>query len=288
MYDSLRKYYRHKTGAQLTLADAEVTVKLRAAPTRDLDFLVRYLQSGFGFVYDRGAFAGISYVSDEANYSIIREKLLPSIAFSVSEDEHAGWSLPDLHTYLVDGITVGGHTIREVTIVDNVKNAYDAMPAITSGLVSGHDVCGLHALLMRNLVKDVEQLGRIRTRDVRLFGIDEWHSLPVEQLHEVFEHEVKLINSIPDVLERAIIAMMWLQYRQFFIDGNKRVSRFMCNAILGAGHYGMFCVQARDVSEYSRLLADFYKTADADNIIRYTLSRCLVYFPDSRTTHYPD
>lgn len=238
--------------------------------------------------YDSQAFRDFHYVRNQPGYKCVLDKLLPSIAFSVSEDERANWTYEELHVYLVDGVTVGGHTVREQAIVDGVREAYGALPVMTTGMVSGFNVCGLHTALMRNVMEDKSQLGRIRTRDVRLHGINNWKSVPVEQLREVFERECQVVNSIEDVVERAIVAMMWLQYRQFFYDGNKRVSRFMCNAILGAEKAGVFCVPRSSILQYQRLLADFYETADATQIIRYTLDHCLTYFPDDKTTHWPE
>lgn len=293
MYKAIRKYYEQIIGTALTLSDDDITGAIIDAGRCTTEDLIQFMSTynpaaqALPIKYDRAVFKHLKCISDELHYDDMRKALLPSIAFSVSEDERANWSETDLRTYLMDGITVGGHTVREQAVIDGVRDAYALLPGMDSGKVELRCLCTLHSVLMRKLVRDETQLGCIRTRRVYLRGIDTWKSLPVDELERVYNKEVAIINRIPNTVERAVVAMMWLQYRQFFIDGNKRVSRFMCNAILGAEQVGVFCIPAKYVVEYQRLLADFYRTADATAIINFTVNNCLGYFPDETDAHWP-
>lgn len=260
---------------------------MRVAPDM-LAGAVHAAPSALPFKYDASAFRGISYVKHHPEYADVLQKLLPSIALSVTEDEQANWTYNDLYVYLIDNVTVSGHTAKEQAIVDGIKAAYTDVSGRASGVVSPLYVRGLHTALMRNVLEDTSQLGCIRTREVLLKGVSNWKQVPVEQLQEVFDREAAAVNAIADTLERAVVAMMWLQYRQFFYDGNKRVARLMCNDILGSEKAGVFCTPRPRLDEYRQLLADFYETADATSIIKYTLEHCLAYFPDGETTHWPE
>lgn len=239
------------------------------------------------FKYSSSAVRGAWYVPNKSKHPHVLQKLLPAIAYSVSEDEHANWTYEELCCYIDTGVTIGKHTPREQAIIDGVVNAYRLLPMLAAPTISVQDVCKIHSIVMKNVMQDVTQLGCLRTRDVKLQGVEYWQSVPAYKLRETFEREAEAVNAIKDVVTRAIVCMLWLSHRQFFYDGNKRVAHTVCNAILGSAGVGVFCIPKEHIHVYQGLLYAFYETADATAIIKFTLDHCLTYFPDDKTTHWP-
>lgn len=294
MYEAIRKYYKTKTGAPLTLKDVEIYSVLRwlSKPTADdIVASLKDVRQGpvprfTAFKYDKSLFDGVLDAKSYVDCALILTQSLPTIVYSVASDEGTTWTFHDIEAYLLDGIVTGMQSRAELSIVDGVDKAYRVLPEISSGYVTLEDSCRVHAIAMSDLIRDKSQLGCIRTRDVRIGSVETWQSFPIYELKDAFEKEAAYVNDIENVIERAVIAMLWLQYRQFFLDGNKRVSRCVCNSILYKYNMGVFSVPKDRVAEYRQLLADFYTTADPTRIIAYTLEHCLTYFPNDDETKW--
>lgn len=239
------------------------------------------------FKYNSPAVRGAWYVPNKSEYPHVLQQLLPAIAYSVSEDEHANWTYEELCCYINTGVVIGEHTPEEQSIIDGVVNVYRFLPMLAASTVSLQDACKIHSIVMKDVLQDVTKLGCLRTREVKLQGVENWQSPPTYKLRETFEREAEAVNAIKDVVMRAVVCMLWLSYRQFFYDGNERVASVACNAILSSAGVGVFCVPKEHINVYQGLLYAFYETADATAIIKFTLDHCLTYFPDDKTTHWP-
>jgi Fic family protein len=68
---------------------------------------------------------------------------------------------------------------------------------------------------------------------------------------------------IEDPLHRAFLVFLWGSLIQFFYDGNKRTSRFMCNGILMSAGYPPMMITAKEQLPYNQVMAHFYDTQDA-------------------------
>ena len=95
---------------------------------------------------------------------------------------------------------------------------------------------------------------------------------------QVFKADIDKINSIDNLLEKAIILNLWLSYCQFFYDGNKRTARLSSNLILLSNDIGVLSIPARYKVEYNKLMLDFYETLEADEVIKFILEKCITFF----------
>lgn len=233
------------------------------------------------FNYRSFDFEGLAnQAASSSEFSVLWGRLLPSFALDISSNECCGWTCAELHSYLIDGITVGGHTIQDEDIVRNVKVCWDEVghyDGDASSILTLNYVGLLHSVLMKGLLP-VEKLGSFRLSPVTISGSDEWVCVPAERLRECFLSEIDDIKAIANPVEKAIIAQLWISYRQFFADGNKRVARMLTNSLLAVEQVGIFAVPHKGHSEFTRLLCDFYNTADATLLCRFIVKYCLHTF----------
>ena len=234
------------------------------------------------FIYDNSVFTGLgNCAADLTAYNILRARLLPSFALDISNNEGCGWTHAELHSYLVDGITVGGHTIKDEDVVRNVKFCWEGIGVSSAecsdDILCYHYICMLHSALTKGLLPQ-NNLGVFRNTNVIISGTDCWECIPPEFLRETFSDEITVIRSIGNPIEQAVVAQLWLSYRQFFADGNKRVSRMLTNALLHSKALGVFAVPSRGHVEFTQLLCEFYDTANATKLCEFIVKHCLHLF----------
>ena len=108
----------------------------------------------------------------------------------------------------------------------------------------------------------IEELGVDRNlRHVRV-GISGTNYRPLDvesQIREAVEDMCRLVNGKKDPYERALLTLLLISYIQPFVDGNKRTSRLMANALLIA--YGLCPLSFRtvDADDYRAALLLFYE-----------------------------
>lgn len=237
------------------------------------------------FTYDKSVFnIDCGNATDLEFFREICSVVLLLFALDISENEGCEWTLPELHSYLIDGVTVGGHTIKDEDIVRNVKKCWENIQPedIYSWdsydyFVTINSVCSLHSSLMKGILVE-KILGNFRSGDVTISGTSKWRCLNALELRNTFLSESEEIKQIPNVLEKAIITQLWLSYRQFFEDGNKRVARMATNSILFHKMTGVFAVPARGHARFTKLLCEFYDTSDATELCKFIVDYCLYTF----------
>ena len=93
-------------------------------------------------------------------------------------------------------------------------------------------VLNLHALLAENLLDDLDDEGRLRSRPVAI-GTSVYTPIAIPQLiDEQFDKILAKTRAIPDPLEQSFFVMVHLPYLQPFRDVNKRTSRLAANISL--------------------------------------------------------
>ena len=121
---------------------------------------------------------------------------------------------------------------------------------------------------IKNLVNLIQKPKIRREQDVFI----------TEGIKMFLEADIDKINSIDNLLEKAIILNLWLSYCQFFYDGNKRTARLSSNLILLSNDIGVLSIPARYKVEYNKLMLDFYETLEADEVIKFILEKCITFF----------
>jgi Fic family protein len=185
------------------------------------------------------------------------ERLTIELAWKSSKIEGNTYSLLDTETLLKTGIENTKHSKEEAAMLLNHKLALEfiiANPSYYKNL-NLRNILELHALL-------VDKLGINNQIRKGIVGIVGTNYRPLEnefQVREALEKACSLINSCEEAFTKALYASALLSYIQVFVDGNKRVSRMTCNAMLLANDYCPLSFRSIDISEYKKAILLFYE-----------------------------
>jgi len=158
------------------------------------------------------------------------ERLGIDLSWKSSEIEGNTYTLLETVNLLKDKIEAKGKRREDAIMLLNHKEALKAIVAQPEyfknlSLARMEDV---HSLL-------IEGLGVDRNlRHVRV-GISGTNYRPLdveEQIREAVEDMCALVNGKEDPYEKALLTLLLISYIQPFVDGNKRTSRLMSNAML--------------------------------------------------------
>lgn len=168
----------------------------------------------------------------------VQEYYRLSLTYTSNALEGNTLTLSETKVILEDGLTVGGHPLREIYEVTGHANAYDFMWTLAQGkTISTRDILELHRLLYTQI--DAAKAGVYRKEDVIITGseypVSQWANIPAD-----IESLVTWIQKNRDSLHPVIFAAEL--HRRFvyihpFIDGNGRTARLLMNlALLQAGY----------------------------------------------------
>lgn len=183
------------------------------------------------------------------------------------------FTFPEVQT-LLDGITVGGHKLSDA---EQVLRLNRALTYIIAQVKSGSFALTAEAAkTIQALVAENEALawGTFRSGAVFIAGAD--YEVPrAEDLPEIFEKGRQALNALDDPIERAFLVFLWGSIVQFFYDGNKRTSRFLCNGILMTAGYPPMMITAKEQLAYNQIMTDFYNTQEATQALIWFYERYL-------------
>ena len=117
-----------------------------------------------------------------------------------------------------------------------------------------------------------QYLGKMRTDAVMVSGTDWRPEMPnVEKIHK----ELKALNEIECVTDRAISIGLYVMRSQMFKDGNKRVGSFAINKILIKNGKGIFNVPVKLDGVFKQKLVDYYESNDNRELKKWIVENCL-------------
>lgn len=119
-------------------------------------------------------------------------------------------------------------------------------------------------------VKKIEEVHRLLTQGMGVqsnvrktrVGITGTNYTPLDneyQIKEAIQDLCNLINSKRNILEKALIALLFIAYIQPFEDGNKRTARIICNALLLANKYCPISFRTVEPEDYRYATLLFYE-----------------------------
>lgn len=203
--------------------------------------------------------------------------------------EDINYTVPEVQT-LLDGITVGGHTIQDELITLNQINAWNFLfESIEKGTfeVTKSFVLKLHAIVAN---QEALTWGEFRTQMVSIAGTSYMPPKPGELdaswnklVGEVDNILTSISNIKPDKLNTyteikiynaAMRLFAEMARIQFFFDGNKRTGRMMMSGLLLSHGYPMINVSAKRKLEFNQVMIDYYNTEQWTPIRSFLLS-CL-------------
>ena len=203
-------------------------------------------------------------------------KILEGIVYDTVALEGNPFTFPEVQT-LMEGVTVGGHKIRDAEQVLNQAESWKAaihevetgkFVPLRNGLESA---LRLHALVSKN---EALEWGKLRTGEVGIAGTD--HEPPkAEDLAEIYRKGADALKNIDNTHMRAMATFLFTARNQLFWDGNKRTGRLMMNGELLARGHDAITVPAKKRQEFNTRMVTFYDTADASDMVHF-LSRCSI------------
>ena len=216
------------------------------------------------------AFAKIKPNRDKA--LMLAQREIVSLVHNAVELEGIHFTLPEIQT-LLDGITVGGHTLTDQKIAINQGDAwlflFTAIRNRTFAL-SVKFACELHAIAGEN---EALEWGKFRSGGVTIAGTD-YMPPPADQLADLYESMIVSANQFNDIYDRAIHVFLTMARCQFFYDVNKRMGRFMMNGILLDAGYPAINLSAKRQLEFNQLMLAFY-TSGNESAMNQFLRSCL-------------
>ena len=199
------------------------------------------------------------------------ERLIIELSWKSSHIEGNTYTLLETETLLKQGIEASGHTRHEAIMILNHKTAFEAIYKHQKSFkkLKKSTILGLHNTLTKNL----NITSGVRIRPVRITGTP---YRPIDNQHQLSDNLTKIIKTINKTdhpLEKAIIANSMIAYLQPFLDGNKRTSRMLGNAILMAHDYLPLSFRNIDETEYKQALVLFYETNNLFHLKRLILDQ---------------
>ncbi len=210
-------------------------------------------------------------------------RMLPEYVWDAGVLEGNPFTFPEVKT-LLEGVTVGG---RKLSDQEQILNLAESSKYLVD-LVNNRDFtldkstfCSLHALVARN---EALEWGHFRgegpetqfTPDVALGERGRFTPLTTEpgavRLNEVFASGIRsLEQNVSNPFERATAFFLFGSLQQFFVDGNKRTSRFMMNGVLMTEGVDAVSIPAVRAAEFNSRMVDFYTSRDATEMMAFVL-----------------
>ena len=193
----------------------------------------------------------------EFEYQKELERLAIDLSWKSSQIEGNTYSLLETEHLLKEKETASGKTKEEATMLLNHKESIDFIIENPDYLIplSISKIEDIHSILTKELA-----VGRnLRKRRVGITGTN-YKPLDNEfQIREALEKTCVLINKKENVFEKVLLALILISYIQPFVDGNKRTSRIVSNAILINNEYCPISFRTVDSIDYKKAMLLFYE-----------------------------
>lgn len=190
-------------------------------------------------------------------YNREMERLGIDLSWKSAQIEGNTYTLLETETLLKDLQEAKGKKHEEAVMLLNHKSALKAILERPEWFerISVSKIEDIHAILTDGL--NVER--NLRHTRVGITGT-KYRPLEIEsQIREAVEDMCVLINGKSEPYEKALLALLLIAYIQPFIDGNKRTSRLIANAILIAAKCCPLSFRTVDANDYRAALLLFYE-----------------------------
>lgn len=190
----------------------------------------------------------------------VLEQLLIDLSWWSSRLEGNRYTLLDTERLFLSGAAA---TDADAVMLLNHKAAIEFMvdAAPMQGLATGL-IRNLHAVLMQDLLSDVQSLGAIREKVVHISGTTYVPTQVPMVLHEMFEQIIGKATLIKNPVEAAFFLWVNLAYLQPFEDGNKRVSRLAANIPLMLYNQAPLSFLDVERDDYALAMMGIYEVCD--------------------------
>ena len=193
----------------------------------------------------------------QSEYNKELERLAIDLSWKSSQIEGNTYSLLETERLLKEKETASGKTKDEAIMLLNHKDAIDFIVENPDYLnpLSISKIEDIHSILIKELAIDKN----LRKRRIGISGTN-YRPLDNEfQITEALGSTCELINIKENIFEKALLVLVLISYIQPFMDGNKRTSRIVSNAILMNSNYCPISFRTVDSIDYKKAMLLFYE-----------------------------
>ncbi|MBR1692535.1 MAG: Fic family protein [Lachnospiraceae bacterium] len=184
--------------------------------------------------------------------------------------EGVATSFPQTEDIIENG-QVNGVSATDVQKILNLKHAWEFIldRDVIQSESNYHMLCHIAKLVNEGFFYDG---GRIRGIPVQIGRTSYVPPLPIESVVIERIDEIKRQNKEP--IDIAIELCMYCMKTQVFKDGNKRASVIFANHYLIAQGNGFLVIPEKEVSEFKKLLVEYYEGASLEIIGTFLRKKC--------------
>lgn len=171
---------------------------------------------------------------------------------------------------VLEGITVGGKSLKEHLEVINHKEAIDYLEKLISNQISlsEFEIKNIHSLILRNI--DSENAGRYRNKNVLISGARHTppnHMIIKEEMEKLIYNYYNEWNEYHPIVRASLLHGEFVRIHPF-IDGNGRTARLLLNFELMKYGYPPIVIKAGNRLEYYESLDYAHTEKDYDQFIK--------------------
>ncbi len=199
------------------------------------------------------------------------ERFTIELSWKSSQIEGNTYSLLETEELIKNKKEAKGHDKSEAVMILNHKNTFDLILGKRDSFkeISAMNIRSIHT----ELTKGLEITSGIRESGV---GITGTKYVPLDnrwQIEDALTTLIAYAHKVNLVPEKALIFLAMIAYLQPFIDGNKRTSRMVTNAVLLANGYFPLSYRSVDEVEYKKALILFYEQNNIYHLKRIFLEQ---------------
>lgn len=206
-------------------------------------------------------------MTQEENIFLAKRNLVDTIWKSANL-EGVNVTFPETQM-IMDGFSVANRTIEDLTIILNLKRAWQYLFDSINEAVNLSYIQDLNRLIGRDLIY---KSGFLRTADVRISGTEYKPKLPID--YEI-KGNINIILNGDDKKDVAIDLMLYIMRNQLFFDGNKRTAMLIANKILIQNAQGILALKQQDMKDFLTKLVNFYETNNTNEIKLFCKNNCI-------------
>ena len=185
------------------------------------------------------------------------ERLAIDLSWKSSQIQGNTYTLLQTESLFKEGKRAKGKIKEEAVMLLNHQAAMDYIlnkPGYF-GELTVQKILEIH----RFLTKGLGIPNKVRSGRVGITGTNYKPLSNTHQIQKALQDVCDLINTKRNILEKALIALLFIAYIQPFEDGNKRTARILCNALLLANKYCPISFRTVDPEDYRYATLLFYE-----------------------------
>lgn len=173
---------------------------------------------------------------------------------------------------ILNGINDGNVSLDDVRTILNLKEAWKYILKNLDKKLNVDFLCNVNKRVSANESLDWGVI-RYGSVGVRLVNGERFEP----EIPEIEKVTQKLfeINEIENITERALTYYLWAIKSQLFLDGNKRTSNIVANAILISNGKGILNIEEKDLEEYNIKLSRYYLSGNKDEMMRFLYDKAI-------------